>query len=312
MLHFDLDWGTLLKPMTKERSREYAKFLLIFVFLGFIMKIFSEFIHEMGHTFMVLMLGGKIIEISIRAEWPFALSHTQWAIPNPSNVGLALVAIAGILFETMTSIIGQSILILRRKMRPVYAISLFWLSFWTYLSPVVYLLMGAFHPFGDILDLMNALPVSCYFIGSLGIVMLIICTYLLSYALRDIFSNVLGLSMASDAVNYFWAFLHVFFILVTIITYGLPTPPAVTVVSMVAIFIWSYITAKWLFVFVSRQGGVKRLWLPEYAPNSMSSTPIESRDRKLKLGYVALFSVALISMLMTGFIINQYLVLIVL
>jgi hypothetical protein len=207
----------------------------------------------------------------------------------------------------VTSIIGQFILIFRRNMRPVYAVSLFWLSFWTYLSPVVYLLMGAIRPFGDILDLINAVPVSGYLIGSLGIMMLISCTYLLSQTLRDIFSNVLGPQKASDAVSYFWALLHTFFVLVTIVTYGLPAPPVITVTSMVVIFIWSYIMARWLLVFVSRQGGAERLWPPKYAQSSMSSASPEDRDRRLKLGYAVLFSAALVSMLLTGYMVNQYL-----
>jgi hypothetical protein len=297
-----------LKPAAKERRREYARFLLMFVFFGFIMKISSEFIHEIGHVFTVLILEGKILGISIRAEWPFTLSRTKWVIPNPSNINLALIAVAGILFETVTSIVGQSVLILRRRMRPVYAISLFWLSFWTYLSPVVYLVMGAIHPFGDVLDLVNAMPVPSYLIGSLGVIMLISCTYLLSLILRGIFSNVLELPAASDAVSYFWAFLHAFFVLVTIVTYGIPTPPAITVASMVVIFIWSYISARWLLVFFSRLRGAERLWPPKYVkPSPVSSTSVEDPGRKLKLGYAALFSVALISTLLTGYMVNQYL-----
>lgn len=297
-----------LKPIAKERRREYARFLLMFVFFGFIMKISSEFIHEMGHTFTVMMLGGKILGISIRAEWPFTLSHTKWVLPNPSNMELALIAVAGILFETVTSIVGQSILFMRRRLRPVYAISLFWLSFWTYLSPVVYLVMGAINPFGDVLDLVNAMPVPSFLILSLGVIMLISSTYTLSLILRRIFSDVLELPTASDAVSYFWAFLHTFFVLVTIVTYGLPTPPAITVVSMVVIFIWSYITARWLLLFVSRLRGAERSWPSIYVkPSPASPTSVEDRSRKLRLGYATLFSVALISTLLTGYIVDQYL-----
>ncbi len=280
----------------------------MFVFLGFVMKISSEFIHEIGHTFTVMMLGGKILGISIRAEWPFTLSLTKWVLANPSNMELALIAVAGILFETATSIVGQSILFTRRGMRPIYAISLFWLSFWTYLSPVVYLVMGAIHPFGDVLDLVNAMPVPSFLTLSLGVIMLISSTYTLSLILRRIFSDVLQLPTASDAVSYFWAFLHTFFVLVTIVTYGLPTPPAITVASMVVIFIWSYITARWLLVFVSRLRGTETPWPPKFVkPSPIRSTSVEDPGRKLKLGYAALFSVAVISTLLTGYMVNQYL-----
>ena len=297
-----------LTPMTQERRREYARFLLMFVFIGFAMKILSEFIHEMGHALTVLTLGGEILEISIRAEWPFTLSHTTWVIPNPTRMNLAMIAVAGILFETVTSLVGQSILILRRRMRPVYQISIFWLSFWTYLSPVVYLLMGAFQPFGDVLDLVNAIQVPRFLIGGIGVVIFISCTYLLSLILRDIFSNVLDISTASDAVSYFWAFLHTFFVLVTIVTYGLPMHPTITAASMVVIFIWSYICARWLLMSVSRLGGAERFWLQKQVKTSpITPRPVGDPGRRIKLGYAALFSAALISALLTGYMVNQYL-----
>ena len=280
----------------------------MFVFIGFAMKILSEFIHEMGHALTVLTLGGEILEISIRAEWPFTLSHTTWVIPNPTRMNLAMIAVAGILFETVTSLVGQSILILRRRMRPVYQVSIFWLSFWTYLSPVVYLLMGAFQPFGDVLDLVNAIQVPRFLIGGIGVVIFISCTYLLSLILRDIFSNVLDISTASDAVSYFWAFLHAFFVLVTIVTYGLPMHPTITAASMVVIFIWSYICARWLLMFVSRLGGAERFWLQKQVKTSpMPPRPVRDPGRRIKLGYAALFSAALISALLTGYMVNQYL-----
>jgi len=280
----------------------------MFVFIGFAMKILSEFIHEMGHALTVLTLGGEILEISIRAEWPFTLSHTTWVIPNPTRMNLAMIAVAGILFETVTSLVGQSILILRRRMRPVYQISIFWLSFWTYLSPVVYLLMGAFQPFGDVLDLVNAIQVPRFLIGGIGVVIFISCTYLLSLILRDIFSNVLDISTASDAVSYFWAFLHTFFVLVTIVTYGLPMHPTITAASMVVIFIWSYICARWLLMSVSRLGGAERFWLQKQVKTSpITPRPVGDPGRRIKLGYAALFSAALISALLTGYMVNQYL-----
>ncbi len=295
-------------PIARERRREYARFLLMFVFLGFAMKIISEFIHEMGHAFTVLMLGGEILGISIRAEWPFTLSHTTWVIPDPTRVNLAVIAVAGIFFETVTSIVGQAVLILRRGMRPVYSISIFWLSFWTYLSPVVYLLMGAFHPFGDVLDLVNAMPVPLFLIGGIGVILFISCTYSLSLILRDIFSNVLDLSTASDAVSYFWASLHTFFVMVTIVTYGLPMNPTIAAASIVVIFIWSYICARWLLMFVSRLRGVERIRpYKQVKPGPVSPPPVTDPGRKLRLGYVLLFSAAIVSALLTGYMVNQYL-----
>ncbi len=279
----------------------------MFVFIGFAMKILSEFIHEMGHALTVLMLGGEILEINIRAEWPFTLSHTTWVIPNPTQMNLVMIAIAGILFETVTSILGQYVLLLRREMRPVFSISIFWLSFWTYLSSVVYLLMGAFHPFGDVLDLVNAIKVPRLLIFGIGAVFFIFCTYSLSLILRDIFSNVLDLSTASDAVSYFWASLHAFFVLVTVVTYGLPMNPTITAASMVVIFIWSYICVRWLLTFISGLRGERLLPQSYVRQSSLAMSSVKDPGRKIKLGYTVLFSAALLSGLLTGYMVNQYL-----
>jgi hypothetical protein len=293
--------------LDRERRREYARFLLMFVFLGFMMKVISEFIHEMGHVSAVLLLGGEVLGVSIRAEWPFTLSHTRWIIPDPTDVNLALIAVAGIVFEVVTSITGQSILLLRKEIKPVYSVSIFWLSFWTYLSPVVYLLMGALRPFGDILDLVNAVQVPRLLIGGIGFALFVSCTYSLSLILRSIFLNILDLKAASNAVSYFWAFLHTFFVIVTVVTHGLPMNPTITAASMVVIFIWSYICARWLLMYVSRLTGERFLPQGYVKPSSVTVNSVKDPARKIKLGYILLFSAALLSALLTGYMVNQYL-----
>jgi len=296
----------MLSIPARERRREYARFVLMFVFLGFAMKVVSEFIHEMGHVSTVLLLGGEVLGVSIRAEWPFTLSHTRWIIPNPTGVNLTLIAVAGIVFETVTSITGQAILLLRKEIKSVCSVSIFWLSFWTYLSPVVYLLMGALHPFGDVLDLVDAVQVPRLLIGGAGAALFVSSTYSLSLILRNIFLDLLDLRAASNAVSYFWAVLHTFFVIVTVVTYGLPMSPTITVASMVVIFIWSYIFARWLLMYVSRlRGG--RLPMQGYVEPSRSAADSEDPARKIKLGYTLLFSAALLSALLTGYMATQYL-----
>jgi LEA14-like dessication related protein len=291
------------------RRREYARFLLTFLFLGFLMKIISEFIHEMGHASFVLILGGRVMGMSISVEWPFTLSHTRWELQNPTDVQIALISVAGIIFDVVTSLGGQTILRTRKEIRPFSAIGLFWLSFWPYLSSVVYLVMGAIHPFGDVLDLISVIPVPQILIGTMGMILLISSTYSLSMILKGIFSSVLNLEKASETVAYFWAILHMFFVSIIIVKYGMPMPPTITVTALVLIFVWSFFTARWLLVIVSRLRGteVKSKWSistmqrsPELAAND------EARRRKLKLGYTALFSVALFSLVITGYMINQY------
>jgi len=295
--------------MSMTQRREYVRFLLMFLFLGFTMKVVSEFIHEMGHASFVLILGGRVTGMSISVEWPFTLSHTRWELQNPTDIQIALISVAGIIFDVFTTLTGQTILRTRKDIRPFLAIALFWLSFWSYLSSVVYLVMGAFYPFGDILDLIGAMPVPQLWIGTLGVVLLVSFTYSLSLILRDIFSRVLGLVNASEMVSYFWAILHMFFVSITIVKFGMPMPPTIAVTALVLIFVWSFFAARWLLVIVSRLRGTgvksklvisTRVRSPDLAANN------EARRRNQRLGYAVLFSAALISVILTGYMINQY------
>jgi len=291
------------------RRREYARFLLTFLFLGFMMKIASEFIHEMGHASFVLMLGGRVTGMSISVEWPFTLSHTRWELQNPSDTQIALISVAGILFDVLTTLSGQAILRTRTKIRPFFAIALFWLSFWTYLSSVVYLVMGAFYPFGDILDLIGAVSLSRLWIGAVGLVLLILNTYSLSMILEGIFLSVLRLEKVSETVSYFWALLHMFFVSITIVKYGMPMPPVVAATALALIFVWSFFTARWLLVIVSRLKGAdvkSKLPVPTRQRSRELAVDDGAHRRTLRLGYAALFSVALISLMLTGYMINQY------
>jgi len=292
-----------------DRRKEYARFLLTFLFLGFMMKVLSEFIHEMGHATFVLILGGKLTGMSISVEWPFTMSHTTWEMQNSSNFQIGLISIGGILFDVMTTVLGQALLISRKKMNQFSALALFWLSFWPYLGSVVYLVMGAFYPFGDILALTNVIEIPRLWIGTLGIMLLITCTYSLSLILREIFSRVLQTTKASEMVSYFWALLHLFFVSITLVKVGLPLPPSIVMAVLALIFVWSYITARWLVGAVSRLRGtaVRQDW-PRLSKKRTSDLTAEqeSRGRKMRIGYVALISVALISTLLTGYMLNQY------
>jgi len=272
------------------------------------MKIVSEFIHEMGHATFVLFFGGKLTGMSISVEWPFTRSYTRWELQNPTNIKIGLISTGGIFFDLLTTFSGQAILF-KKKMSQFSSVALFWLSFWPYLSSVVYLVMGAFYPFGDILTLTNMIDIPRLWIGAIGIVLLISNTYSLSMILRKIFSRVLQTTKASDMVSYFWALLHLFFVSITLVKVGLPLPPSIAMTVLALIFVWSYITARWSVGVVSRLRGtdVRQSWsrLSKQRTSDLTAEQ-ESRGRKMRIGYVALFSIALISTLLTGYMLNQY------
>jgi len=141
------------------------------------------------------------------------------------------------------------------------------------------------------------------------VILLISFTYSLSMILKGIFSSVLGLVNASEMVSYFWAILHMFFVSITIAKYGMPMPPAITVTVLVLIFVWSFFTARWLLVIVSRLRGTEvksKLSISTRQRSLDLATDDEARRRNLRLGYAALYSVALISLMLTGYMISQY------
>jgi hypothetical protein len=273
------------------------------------MKVISEVIHEMGHVLFVIGFGGEILSINISVEWPLALSHTVWKLVDSTKTQLALIAIAGILFDTLTTMTGQFLLTHRQKEGMIYTLSLFWLSFWSYLNSVVYLVMGAFHPFGDILDLINAIHTPRLWIGSLGLILLIVYTYSLSMILKDIFFRLLVLEHSSEMVSIFWALMHAFFVSITVVLYGLPTPPVIAGSMLVLIFVWSYISGRWLMVIISQLRGVGEGFEFTGMMGSRIGDQTEDegrRSRKVKIGYVALVCVAILSALVTGLMVNQY------
>ncbi len=291
-----------------EKRRMYARFLLSFLFIGLLMKILGEFTHEAGHAFIVLALGGSIKGMFISFEWPFSLSHTTWALDGPMGGELALIAVAGILSDTLLTVLGQSLLLSRRVTHPLATVSLFWLSFWTYLNSMVYLVVGSVHPFGDVLDLMEAVPVPRVLIGALGVTLLAAYTYSLSLILRGIFSQLLEPEKASEMVSMFWILLHMFFVLATIVRYGLPMPPEIAAASLVLVFTLSYISGRGLIFLVSRLGTGERLELigsPELRPRESEAEG--DRGMREKYGYAAILLVAAVSVLATGVMVNQYL-----
>lgn len=290
-----------------EKIRRYARFTLFFVFIGFLMKIVTEVIHEAGHISFVLLFGGRINAVDISFEWPFALSHTVWELSDPTNLQIALVAIAGILFDTITTVTGQLTLRKHRNLSMYAKISVFWISFWAYLSSVVYLVMGAFQPFGDISDLLRAVRVPRIWIGVLGFTMLFIFTYSLSVILRNIFTRELKTEKSSELVSIFWLLLHLFFVSLTIVKYGVPTPPIITSAIMVVIFSWSYISGRWLMAAISDIKGIESITsLSEEPKPKIANMEDKAKNGGQRKGYLIFFSIAIIAVLATGVMINQY------
>lgn len=127
-----------------------VKFLAVFLFLAFAMKVIGEFVHEvMGHGFFVLLFGGEIVRVHISLLWPYELSSIGWN-GNFQTWQLPWIDGGGILVCLIVSCVLQTLLFLRIVNDWRFSSPLFWLSFWTFLNPTGYLILGGISPFGDV------------------------------------------------------------------------------------------------------------------------------------------------------------------
>lgn len=149
--------------------RDKKVFLASFIVLGFVMNIVAEFVHEVcGHGLFVLLFGGRITSVYISVSWPYELSRIGWSLPNiVTAVQMTWIYGGGILACLCVSFLAQAFLILKKKISWYFAITLFWLAFWTFISSTGYFIIGGLTPFGDIKELIrlgvfNSLSFSCH------------------------------------------------------------------------------------------------------------------------------------------------------
>jgi hypothetical protein len=127
-----------------------AKFLGITILFALVTKVIGEFVHEiMGHGFFILLFGGEIVRVHLSPLWPYELSYIKWK-GNFEPWQQTWIAGGGILFCLIVTGILQFLLLLRFSKDWRLSIPLLWLSFWTFLNPTGYLIIGGVRPFGDI------------------------------------------------------------------------------------------------------------------------------------------------------------------
>ncbi len=181
-------------------------FLLSFFVLGFILKVLSEFIHEvLGHGLFVLLANGRIRGIKISLLWPLELSHISTSLPDGiTPLEIALIEAGGIIACSITFFISLLTLIRIKPDRWLYSTCLVWLAFWCLMNSAGYLVIGGLSPFGDIYRLINlgVLTRSISFIIGLG---LFCCGFvIISIKLKQILYKWYGNS-AENSVIAFWS-----------------------------------------------------------------------------------------------------------
>lgn len=191
--------------------RDKRVFLASFIVLGFVMKIVAEFVHEVcGHGFFVLLFGGEITSVYISVLWPYELSYIGWPPSGFTSIQMAWIYGAGILVCLCLSFLIQAVLFIKKKITRYYALALFWLAFWTFISSTGYLIIGGVTPFGDVYWLIEELGVLTKFFSLiLGLSTFVIGFVALSWILRVILVREFPIKKASLGVTLFWLIIPV-------------------------------------------------------------------------------------------------------
>lgn len=168
------------------------------------MKLVSEFLHEIGHGIFVLLFGGKILDIYVSPFWPFRSSWIRWSFP--SKIGgfeLSFVYAGGILLCLTVSFCLQALLLFR-DFSWIYHSCFVWLSFWTFLNGVGYLILGGVRPFGDVEQLMRLGCLNQAGSLTLGLFLFIVGLFLQSKIFFDLFSRFFSRKTCKILVLAFW------------------------------------------------------------------------------------------------------------
>ena len=127
-----------------------VKFLVVFTFCAVSMKMVSEFVHEiMGHGFFVFLFGGQITRVFVSFFWPYELSSIEFS-GNFTVWQLTWIQGGGILMCLSVSFLLQILLLVGKVKDWRLMTFLFWLSFWAFINPAGYLILGGIRPFGDV------------------------------------------------------------------------------------------------------------------------------------------------------------------
>jgi len=190
--------------LRRKNEKFPIAFIIIFFAFGFLMKLLSEFFHEIGHGILVIIFGGRVSEIYISPFWPFQHSWIKWNLPaNIGNFELSLVYAGGILLCLIISF-GLQFFLTLRKCRWIVSLPFAWLSFWCFLNGTGYLILGGLVPFGDVEKLIKLGSLTWFSSLAVGLALFVIGFFLLSKVFFDVFSRFFSIKASKFAVMLFW------------------------------------------------------------------------------------------------------------
>lgn len=186
------------------------RFLVVLIFLAFAMKVAGELVHEvMGHGFFILLFGGEIARMHISLFWPYELSSITPNQPKGGFEAWQLVWIdgGGILVCLLVSWVIQALLLFRVVKKWPLSTLLLWLSFWTFLNPTGYLIIGGIRPFGDVAALIAKDVLTQELSLVIGLLIFIAAFFSISKILTDLLLSLdlrRGVKEVRISISLFW------------------------------------------------------------------------------------------------------------
>lgn len=190
--------------MGRGDDRSPISFLTIFFICGFLTKLISETLHELGHGVFVIVFGGEVLEIFISVFWPFQRSWIRWSLPENIGSGeLSIIYAGGILLCLAVSFSLQAYLHLRKNSW-IVSLPLAWLSFWCFLNGVGYLTLGGLLSYGDVKALIELGCLTKATSIAVGLALFAVGFPSLSKILFNIFSEKFSRRGSILAITIFW------------------------------------------------------------------------------------------------------------
>jgi len=190
--------------LKRENEKLLKTFIIVFFVSGFLTKLLSEFLHEIGHGIFVIIFGGRILEIYVSPFWPFQPSWIRWSLPaNVGDFELSVIYAGGIVLCLIVSFSLQFFLVFR-KYSWVKSLSLAWLGFWCFLNGTGYLILGGLVPFGDVKELIELGSLTWFSSLVAGLLLFAAGFLMLSKIFFNIFSEFFSIRASKFAVILFW------------------------------------------------------------------------------------------------------------
>lgn len=236
-----------LHHLLDEKKSSWLLFL--FIILGPSTIWIAEVVHEIfGHCLFIFLLGGDLLELSISPIAPFIPSRLVWDSTGLPFYSRIVITSSGIIVGIFVSFLS---LILSRWIDHILELKilLFWISFWTFVNHIAYLIVGAFTGYGDIRILIE-LGVPKPFLPIVGWILILPWSYIIFNLLHSIMTMIFSQRLVMSCSLMFWFVTPVLLITAESLRVSKPFSPLLAGSILILLFPIVYLIVLY-FIFLA-------------------------------------------------------------